>query len=69
MTKSFETDKSLEAMEREIRLDGDERPLWEMVDAIMRHVPEEVLNNLPADGAEQHDHYLYGSPKKAPRTS
>lgn len=26
---------------------------------------EEELNNLPRDGAEEHDHYLYGTPKKS----
>lgn len=26
--------------------------------------PEE-LDRLPVDGAEQHDHYIYGTPKKA----
>jgi predicted RNase H-like HicB family nuclease len=26
---------------------------------------EEQLDNLPIDGAEEHDHYLYGSPKKS----
>ena len=26
---------------------------------------EEELNNLPVDGAEEHDHYLYGTPKKS----
>ncbi|MEA5536825.1 hypothetical protein [Crocosphaera sp. XPORK-15E] len=26
---------------------------------------EEDLNNLPVDGAEEHDHYLYGTPKKS----
>lgn len=26
---------------------------------------EEELNNLPVDGAEEHDHYLYETPKKS----
>jgi hypothetical protein len=69
MTRSVEPDKSAEGMGKEMRLDGDDGSIWDVIDAVMRRVPEEVLNNLPADGAEQHDHYLYGSPKKAPRTS
>jgi hypothetical protein len=40
------------------------RPLWEIVDEISAQVPLEEWQKLPADGAEQHDHYLYGSPKK-----
>jgi hypothetical protein len=30
----------------------------------MRKVPPEVMASLPKDGASQHDHYLYGWPKK-----
>jgi predicted DNA-binding antitoxin AbrB/MazE fold protein len=28
-----------------------------------RALPQETLEQLPADGASQHDHYLYGTPK------
>ena len=45
------------------------RPIWEVIDEIMRDVPEVALSRLPEDGAEQHDHYLYGTLKKAPRES
>jgi hypothetical protein len=27
-------------------------------------VPSEELAKLPSDGAEQHDHYIYGTPKR-----
>jgi hypothetical protein len=30
----------------------------------MRKVPADIMANLPKDGASQHDHYLYGWPKK-----
>ncbi len=30
----------------------------------MRKVPPDVMASLPKDGASQHDHYLYGWPKK-----
>ena len=40
------------------------RPLWEIVQEISAQVPLEEWEKLPADGAEQHDHYLYGSPKR-----
>jgi len=40
------------------------RPLWEIAEEISAQVPIEEWEKLPADGAEQHDHYLYGSPKK-----
>ncbi|HEY1946444.1 MAG TPA: hypothetical protein VGG97_05525 [Bryobacteraceae bacterium] len=30
----------------------------------MRKVPAEIMTRLPKDGASEHDHYLYGWPKK-----
>jgi hypothetical protein len=40
------------------------RPIWEQLVEIANEVPEEELANRPADLAEQHDHYIYGTPKK-----
>jgi hypothetical protein len=42
----------------------DDRPIWEVAETLAGRVPEEEWENLPADGAEQHDHYLYGAPKR-----
>lgn len=39
-------------------------PIWEVFDEIMEDVPDEDLRKLPTDGAEQHDHYLYGKAKR-----
>jgi hypothetical protein len=44
---------------------GTNRPVWEMVLEVMRDVPREEIEQLPTDGSEQHDHYIYGSPKKS----
>ncbi len=41
------------------------RPIWEVFENIMSDVPQEVLDALPTDAAEQHDHYIYGLPKKS----
>jgi hypothetical protein len=30
----------------------------------MRDVPDEVMAAQPEDGASQHDHYIYGGPKR-----
>ena len=30
----------------------------------MHALPDEVFERLPADGASEHDHYLYGSPRR-----
>ncbi len=38
--------------------------LLDRLEAISKRVPEEVWEKLPADGAENIDHYLYGAPKK-----
>jgi hypothetical protein len=40
------------------------RPIWEAIDDLMRDVPEEEIARLPIDGAAQHDHYIYGTPKR-----
>ncbi len=42
---------------------GD-RPVWQMVEELLRDIPVEDLERMPTDGAEQHDHYIYGTPKR-----
>lgn len=46
------------------RLEPTRRTLWDMVKDRVGSIPDDVLQNLPSDGAENHDHYLYGAPKK-----
>jgi plasmid stability protein len=41
------------------------RPLPARIREIWADMPEEVRAKLPADGADQHDHYIYGVPKRA----
>lgn len=36
----------------------------EIAAELLADVPEEVFDRLPTDGAAQHDHYLYGTPKR-----
>ena len=38
--------------------------LLDKLEAISKRVPNEVWEKLPADGAENIDHYLHGAPKK-----
>jgi hypothetical protein len=38
--------------------------IWDKIDKHTGTVPLEMWESVPADGAEQHDHYLYGSSKK-----
>ena len=42
----------------------DDRPIWEVIQDIMKDVPDEVFDRLPKDGASQVDHYIYGIPKR-----
>jgi hypothetical protein len=43
------------------------RPLQTVVDIVlshMRNVPPGIMAQMPTDGASQHDHYIYGWPKR-----
>jgi len=39
-------------------------PIWERIEDLLRDIPATELTRLPADGSEQHDHYIYGTPKR-----
>ena len=41
-----------------------QKPFWERAVELMQDVPAEDLEKLPIDGATEHDHYIYGTPKK-----
>lgn len=36
----------------------------ERIAALARDLPQDVIDSLPVDGASQHDHYIYGTPKR-----
>jgi putative addiction module CopG family antidote len=40
------------------------KPIWEEIEEITAGVPDEEFLKLPADGATQHDYYIYGTPKR-----
>jgi hypothetical protein len=42
-----------------------DRPIWELFEEFAEDIPEDELAQLPTDGAEQHDHYIYGTPKRS----
>ncbi len=42
----------------------DQRPISQVIAEIMSDVPPEELAKLPEDGASEHDHYIYGWPKR-----
>jgi hypothetical protein len=39
------------------------KSIWQIAEDFVRDTPLEELNKLPPDGAEQHDHYIYGTAK------
>jgi Arc/MetJ-type ribon-helix-helix transcriptional regulator len=40
------------------------KPIWERIQDLTADVPAEEWDKLPTDLAEQHDHYIYGTPKR-----
>jgi hypothetical protein len=40
------------------------KPIWEVAEELFGAIPDEELAQLPTDGAAQHDHYIYGTPKR-----
>jgi hypothetical protein len=40
------------------------KPIWKVAEELVADIPLDVLEKLPRDGAINHDHYLYGSPKR-----
>ena len=42
------------------------KSVWERIQERTAAIPDEEWDKLPTDLAEQHDHYLYGTPKRPP---
>jgi hypothetical protein len=60
---------SLEAWLQKLAQEGHsarppQRHIADVILENMRDVPPEVMSRMPQDGASQHDHYIYGWPKK-----
>jgi antitoxin component of MazEF toxin-antitoxin module len=53
-----------EVQDGRIVLQRPQLPLWERIAACAAQTPPEEVAKLPADGAAQIDHYLYGHPKR-----
>ena len=47
-------------------LDPPGRSIFDIIDEIIKDLPEEELRKLPRDGSINHDHYIYGLPKREP---
>ena len=40
------------------------QPFGTFIEELVADIPPDILEILPPDGAEQHDHYIYGTPKR-----
>jgi hypothetical protein len=40
------------------------QPIWQRFEDTSLELPDDELDRLPTDGSLQHDHYLYGTPKR-----
>jgi antitoxin component of MazEF toxin-antitoxin module len=58
------SDLVAEVQSGRIVLEAARPPLWERIAALTADAPPEELAKPPTDGASQHDHYLYGAPKR-----
>ena len=59
-----ENSSNVKTREKMDKKESSDRPIWELFEEFAENIPEEVLAQLPTDGAEQHDRYIYGTPKK-----
>ncbi|HMF74062.1 MAG TPA: hypothetical protein VK604_00225 [Bryobacteraceae bacterium] len=46
--------------------DQPRRHISEIIRENMSKVPTEIMATMPKDGASEHDHYIYGLPKRNP---
>jgi hypothetical protein len=52
------------AIQRPQKTASSRRRISDVIAERMSAIPQEVFDKLPADGASEHDHYIYGSPKR-----
>ena len=43
---------------------GEYTPFWKNILDQVDSMPPEAFDDLPKDGASEHDHYIYGTPKR-----
>jgi len=64
MLPQEQQDQVIKFIQRLIKETVRDEKIWDKIDKHTSRVSSEIWETVPADGAEQHDHYLYGSPKK-----
>jgi hypothetical protein len=53
-----------ERAEETMVADCPNEPFWKSFTRQVHALPDDVFERLPEDGASEHDHYLYGAPKR-----
>jgi hypothetical protein len=61
-----ELDRKLAALANPPATAPTHKPIREEFEEIAAGIPADEWAKLPVDGAEQHDHYIYGTPKRPP---
>ncbi|HET6384341.1 MAG TPA: hypothetical protein VFJ58_13190 [Armatimonadota bacterium] len=61
--------RSIESVDRVVLVPNPssaaiQKPIWERLAELTRDIPQEELDRLPRDLASQHDHYIYGVPRR-----
>jgi hypothetical protein len=46
------------------RIESPRKTMWQVMQDCIKDIPPEAFDDLPTDGGVNHDHYLYGAPKK-----
>lgn len=62
--KNLPAEQQEEVLEFVETLTKPPKTLWEMWQPHLAKIPQEEFDRMPIDGSEQHDHYLYGTPKR-----
>ena len=59
-------DEALKSGSDSIGAVENDRSISEVIGEIWADMPHDVKAKLPRDGASEHDHYIYGWPKREP---
>ena len=55
-----------QVLERDLEEGRFAEPFWKAFTQRVHALPSDAFDVLPTDGASEHDHYLYGAPKRNP---
>lgn len=47
-----------------LKYQPSQKTIWEKIRERTARIPPEEWESMPTDGSMQHDHYLYGTPKR-----